>query len=171
VTADDSDWSSLTVPDLRTRLSGLAHEVAKFGVIGALAFVVDLGLYNQLRFGVGIGPLTSTAIATIVAMTVAYIGNRFWTWRNRSRHGVQREYLMFAIVNGAGLAIQLVCVGFAAYALGLKDHQLAENVAKLIGIGLGTVFRFWAYRTWVFPQLPPADETDVALERTTTTPY
>ena len=155
------------MPDLRTRLAGLVQELGKFGAIGAIAFVVDVGLYNQLRFAVGWGPLTSTVIATLVAMTVAYVGNRFWTWRDRSRHGVRREYVMFALVNGGGLVIQIVCVAFAAYVLGLRDHQLAENVAKITGIALGTVFRFWAYRTWVFPQLP----TDAALEETTTTPY
>ena len=31
-------------------------------------------------------------------------------------------------------------------------HQslIAENVAKLVGIALGTLFRFWAYRRFVF---------------------
>jgi len=159
------------VPDLRTRLVALAEEVAKFGTIGAIAFVVDIGLYNMLRFGFGWGPLTCKTISTLVAVTVAYLGNRFWTWRDRPRHGVRREYVMFALVNGGGLVIQLICLGFAAYVLGLKDNQLAENIANIVGIGIGTGFRFWAYRTWVFPNLPPPEQTDVALEHTTTTPY
>ena len=37
------------MPDLRTRLSGLAQELGKFGAIGAIAFVVDVEYYNQLR--------------------------------------------------------------------------------------------------------------------------
>jgi putative flippase GtrA len=103
-------------------------------------------------------------------VTVAYAGNRYWTWRDRRQHGIRREYMMFALVNGAGLAIQLTCLGFAVYVLGF-DGQLAENIAgNVVGVIFGTLFRFWAYRTWVFPQIPP-DQTDVALERTTTTPY
>jgi putative flippase GtrA len=147
------------------------REVGKFGTVGAIAFVVDLGLYNQLRFGFGLGPITSSTIATMVAVTVAYLGNRHWTWRHRPRRGVRREYVMFALVNGAGLLIQLACVAFVAYALGLKGNPLAENIAKVVGIGLGTMFRFWAYRSWVFPNLPPPEDTDVALEQSTTTPY
>ncbi len=161
-----------TLPALRSRLSRLVREVGKFGAIGAVAYVIDVGLFNVLRFGVELGPLTSKTLSTIVAMTVAYVGNRYWTWRDRARQGVRREYLMFALVNGGGLAIQLVCLGFAAYVLGLKDNQFAENVAgNGVGVVFGTLFRFWAYRTWVFPQLPEPDQVDEALEQTTITPY
>lgn len=160
-----------TLTALRTRLSGLAEEVGKFGTVGAVAYVVDVGLFNLLRFGVELGPLTSKALATMVAVTVAYAGNRYWTWRDRRRHGVRREYVMFALVNGAGLAIQLTCLGFGVYVLGYEG-QLAENIAgNGVGVVFGTLFRFWAYRTWVFPRLPDPAETDEALERTTTTPY
>ena len=36
------------------------------------------------------------------------------------------------------------------YGLGFTS-PLADNIAKnVIGLGIGTVFRFWTYRTWVF---------------------
>lgn len=159
------------MPAVRTRLAGLAQEVGKFGVVGAIAYVIDVGLFNWLRFDVVIGPLKAKTLATLVAVTVAYLGNRYWTWRHRHRHGVRREYLMFALVNGGGLAIQLACLAFTVYVLGL-DGRLAENIAgNGVGVVLGTIFRFWAYRTWVFPQLPPPEDVDVALEQTTNTPY
>lgn len=158
------------MPALRTRLSALAQEVGKFGTVGAVAYIVDVGLFNLLRFGVELGPLTSKTLSTLVAVTVAYAGNRYWTWRDRRQRGIRREYLMFTLVNGGGLVIQLTCLGFSVYVLGLEG-QLAENIAgNVVGVVLGTLFRFWAYRTWVFPQLPP-DEVDVALEQTTTTLY
>ena len=155
------------------RLAGarLARELGKFGVVGAVAYAVDFGLFNAFRFGVGLGPLTSKTIATAVAIVVSYYGNRYWTWRHRPRHSVRREYALFAAVNGAGLAIQLACLGVSYYLLGFTG-QLAENIAgNVIGVGLGTLFRFWAYRTWVFPELAPGSPADAALEATTVTPY
>lgn len=155
----------------RGPLARLAGEVSKFGAVGAVAYVVDVGLFNIVRFGLGQGPLTSKTIATATAITVAYYGNRHWTWRSRPRQGFRREYTLFAAVNGAGLAIQLACLGISFYVLELQG-QLAENIAgNVVGVGLGTLFRFWAYRTWVFPQLPEDAATDEALERTTVTPY
>lgn len=155
----------------RRPLSRLAGEIGRFGAVGAVAYVVDVGVFNLLRFGVELGPLTSKTIATVAAVTVAYFGNRHWTWRERQRHGFRREYALFAVVNGAGLLIQLACLGFAVYVLELTG-QVAENVAgNVVGVGLGTLFRFWAYRTWVFPQVPTSEPVGRALGATTTTPY
>jgi len=43
----------------------------------------------------------------------------------------------------------VACIGFTYYVLGLTDH-LSYNIALAIGIGLGTLFRFWSYRKWVW---------------------
>jgi hypothetical protein len=62
------------------------------------------------------------------------------------------------VLNAIGLLIALGCLGFARYVLGL-DGVLAFNIAgNVIGTGLGTVFRFWAYKRWVFlhPDHPKA---------------
>lgn len=148
----------------------VAAELGKFGTVGAVAFVVDFGLFNLLRFGVGLGPLTAKTLATVVAITVAYFGNRHWTWRHRPRHAFRREYALFAAVNGAGLAIQLGCLGATVYGLNLRG-QVAENVATVVGVAIGTAFRFVAYRTWVFPALAAEAPVDEALEGTTLAPY
>jgi hypothetical protein len=56
-----------------------------------------------------------------------------------------------------GLLIAETVIGITAYAFGAKD-QIAYNAASVIGTGLGTIFRFWAYRKWVF--LAPATAAD-----------
>ena len=137
----------------------LAAEVAKFGTVGVLAYVVDIGTYNLLVFSGGEGPLhdkplTAKTLSTLLAMVVAYFGNRQWTFRARGRHGVLREAVLFVLANLAALAITLLPLAASRYALDLRG-PLADNVAgNVIGVGLGTVFRFWAYRTFVFPPEP-----------------
>ena len=143
---------------LYRRSAVLIHEVAKFGVIGALAFVITWGGTNVLHFGLGVGPLTSNAIATVVAATFAFAGNKFWTFRHRRDSGLGREYFLFFVLNGVGLLIQLLCIGFTHYTLRLEG-RLPYNVALIVGIVLGTLFRYWSYKKWVFlpPQLPAVD--------------
>ncbi|MGI5486026.1 GtrA family protein [Microtetraspora malaysiensis] len=135
------------------RFAAILHELIKFGLIGGLAFVIDFGGTNLLRFGVELGPLTSKTIATVVAATFAYFGNRYWTFRHREQSGLAREYIMFFLLNGVGLAISLAIIWFVTYVLGLHD-AVSYNVSQFIGLGLGTLFRFWSYKKWVFLEVP-----------------
>lgn len=146
-----------------------AAEVGKFGAVGLVAFIVDLTLYNLAVFGLpgseGHGPLhdiplRAKILSTAVATVVAWQGNRHWTFRHQKRTRVGKEFLLYIVFNILGLAIALACLGFSRYALGL-DSQLADNVSgNGVGLVLGTIFRFWSYRTFVFrTEIEPAPPT------------
>ena len=144
------------------RLGHLFQELMKFGVVGAFAFVVDVTIFNVLRHGsMEDKPLTAKLISTVAATTVAYFGNRHWTFRHRERSGLRREYTLFFLFNAVGLAIALGCLGISHYVLGFTG-TLADNIAaNVVGMAFGTIFRFWSYRRFVFvapPAVHPAAE-------------
>ena len=56
---------------------------------------------------------------------------------------------LFFGVNIVALGIATVTLAFSHYGLGFTS-RLADNVATIVGIGLGTLFRFWTYRRFVF---------------------
>src|SRR4029077_13906196 len=60
-----------------------------------------------------------------------------------------REAALFIVLNVVGLLIAEAVIGLVTYVMGLHS-QLEYNAASFIGTGLGTIFRFWAYRKWVF---------------------
>jgi putative flippase GtrA len=138
------------VRGLYLRWQHLVHELAKFGIVGAIAYVIDVGMFNVFHTLAGLGPLTSKTLSTIIAATFAYLGNRHWSFRHRARTGMRREYSLYVVLNAVGLAIALVCLGFARYVLGLESLFALNIAANVIGTGLGTVFRFWAYKRYVF---------------------
>ncbi len=150
----------------------LVHEIAKFGIVGSISFVIDVGLFNVLLyFGPLEGkPLTAKVVSVAVATTFAYFANRYWTFRHRGRTNMGREYLLFFLLNGVAMLISVGCLWVSHYALGL-DSALADNIsANVVGLGLGTLFRFWSYRKWVFPAVPD-DPADLELaERDAATP-
>ena len=134
---------------LYLRFRQLIHEGAKFGVVGLIGFLVTDGGTNLLRAEFQMGWLKANVIATVAATIVTFLGSRYWTFRHRERTALHRETILFFVLNGIGLLIQLACLGFANYALGLTD-KFSSNVALLIGIALGTLFRFWSYRKFVW---------------------
>lgn len=139
------------VRSLHARVEHLLHELAKFGVVGAIAFVVDVGTFNLLRNGaMDDKVLTAKIVSTVFATTVAFIGNRQWTFRHRERAGLRREYVLFFVLNGLGLAISLSFLALSHYVLGFTS-PLADNIsANIVGMAFATIFRFWSYRRYVF---------------------
>ncbi len=140
------------------RWQTLVHEVAKFGIVGAICYVIDFGLFNVFHFGLGWGPITSKTLSTIIAATVNYFANREWSFAHRARSGVRREYTLFVLINFIGLAIALAFLGFGHYVLH-EDGPLATNIwGNVIGTGMATFYRFWAYKKFVFldPEHPKA---------------
>ncbi|MCI4064262.1 GtrA family protein [Micromonospora sp. R77] len=144
------------VRSLVERFGHLVREVSKFATVGGLAFLVDFALFNYLASGQHLPPVAAKTISTVVAATLAFLGNRFWTWRHRERSHPAREYALFFFFNGVGLGITVGCLALSHYGLGaiwpaVFQTPLADNVASfLVGTGLGTLFRFWSYRRFVF---------------------
>ena len=140
---------------LYERFRVLIHEAAKFGVVGLAGFIVSLGGADVLRYGAGVGKYKAVIAATVLATVVTFVGNRYWAFRHRERTGMGRETVLFFVFNGIGLLIQLVCVAIVQDGLNLQG-KIAYNAANLVGIGLGTLFRFWSYRKWVWRTQDPA---------------
>ena len=140
---------------LYERFRVLIHEAAKFGVVGLVGFVVSLGGADVLHFDAGMGKYTAVVVATVAATVVTFVGNRYWAFRHRERTGMGRETVMFFVFNGIGLLIQLACVAIVQDGANLQG-KLWYNLANLVGIALGTLFRFWSYRKWVWKTQDPA---------------
>lgn len=139
-------------------------EAAAFLVIGGLAFLVDAATYNLLVFWIdGRGtmfdqPIWAKIIAIVVASVVTYLGNRYWTFNQRHLPHRWSRYVLFVVFNLIAIGLQLGCLAFSRYVLGL-DSVLADNIAgTFIGQALATVFRFVTYDRWVFPHHEQAPE-------------
>ena len=138
------------------RFHKIGDEIAKFGTIGLINIGVNSAVVNLLWLTPWLhgSQVKAKAIATIVAATSAYFMNRHWTYRDRPKSSLRREYMLFFAFNLVGLFIEVGAVSVAKYWLHRTD-LLVLNIFSLLGIALGTLFRFWAYRTHVC-KLEPA---------------
>ena len=143
---------------LYLRFRHLIHEGAKFGVVGLSGVVIVLVGADILRYDLGLGKYASVTIATVVATVATFVGNRYWTFRHRERRGTGRETVLFFVLNAVGLLIQYACIAFVQDVLGLPG-KFWYTVANFLGIGLGTIFRFWSYRRWVWRAAPAGHES------------
>ena len=141
------------------RLPG--REVLTFLAVGGAGYVVDVVAFNWLRVQPGLSavdPTVSKVLAVAAAMVVTYLGNRTLTWRGRGSSSERsREVGLFVVFNLVGLGISVAMLLLTHDLLGLTS-RLADNLsANVVGLGLGTAFRYWSYRRFVFRADPVAD--------------
>ncbi|WP_051821577.1 GtrA family protein [Streptomyces sp. SCSIO 75703] len=150
---------------LRGRIGRLVAEVAKFGAVGGAGVLVNLLVFNFVRHVSDLPVVRASVIATIVAIVFNYLGFRYFTYRDREKGHRTREMSLFLLFSVVGLVIENGVLYTATYGFGW-DTPLQSNIFKFLGIGLGTLFRFWSYRTWVFRALPsPEAAARTAAER------
>lgn len=143
---------------LFARIVGFARryvgEISRFLSVGAVAYVIDTGLFNLLRYGpgelLGDKPITAKVVSVTVATLASWVGNRYWTFALRRTNRPARELIAFVVVNGLSMAAAAGSLAFSHYVLGLTS-PLADNISgNVVGTVLGTVIRYVAYRTVIF---------------------
>ena len=121
------------------------REMIKFGVVGLIAFVIDIGLANLLWHTVLSDKVTTAKIISgAVATLFAWFGNRQWTFRHRRSRPAHHEVALFFGVNAIALGISAVTPDHLALRPGLhldprrqrRDHHRhrAGHAVPVLGL-------------------------------------
>lgn len=141
----------------------LLTQLTRFGLVGLIGLVIDVSVFNLLRVTVlspenlHEGPVIAKVISTSLAIVANWMGNRHWTFARERRGHLAREGAEFFLVSFGGMLIGLGCLYVSHYVLGFQS-LLADNISSnVVGLALGTAFRFWGYRVWVFREVAPRE--------------
>ena len=133
----------------RARVAGaLRHrrnweQLAKFCVVGATGYVVNLAVYTALLRGLDLHYIPAAIGSFLVAVTNNYTWNRIWTF-NRSRGHVVFQGLRFFLVSVLALCANLVVLHV------LVQLGVGEVLAQAIAIVLVTPVNFVGNKLWSF---------------------
>ncbi len=149
---------------LLTKLT--SPEVVTFLAVGGVGYVVDVTSFNLLRtesFLSAVDPSYARVAAVALAMVVTYLGNRLFTWRGRPDGDRRREIALFIVFNMIGLGLSVATLVISHDLLRLTS-PMADNIsANVVGLALGTLFRYWSYKKFVFAPATPAIATMISL--------
>ena len=155
---------------VRDALPPRHRELAKFLVVGGASWAVDTAIFLVLVHSVLAGkPISAKIISGVVSTIFSYLLNREWSFKHRGGRERRHEAALFFVVNAIALGLSAVPLAISRYVFDFDiGHHTQFTVsvadfisAQVIGIALGMVFRFWAYRRFVFPdELSSADGLD-----------
>ncbi|OZM77591.1 GtrA family protein [Pseudonocardia sp. MH-G8] len=136
------------------------RELVKFALVGGTTWVIDTAVFLLLKATVlDEKPLTAKIMAVLVATIASYVLNREWSFRTRGGRERHHEAALFFLVSGIGVAVYTAPLALSRYVFHLEVPEvtpLTEGIAdfvsgQIIGVLAGMVFRWWAFRRFVFP--------------------
>lgn len=83
----------------------LIGEIARFGIVGVIATLIDWGVFWVIRNWVGADEILSSAIGFSVSVVFNYIASRIWVFHVKSKQNATREFVWFLISALVGLGI------------------------------------------------------------------
>jgi putative flippase GtrA len=117
-------------------------QLAKFCVVGAIGYGINLAVYDAL-LRAGVHYLLAAIGSFVVAVTSNYFWNRHWTFRDR-RRGVAAQGLRFFAVSLASLGANLIVLNV------LITLGAGKLVGQAIAIVLVTPLNFVGNKLWSF---------------------
>ena len=120
-------------------------ELAKFCVVGASGYGINLGVYVLLLRAADLHYLPAATCSFVVAVTNNYTWNRHWTFRGKRGH-LYYQGLRFLIVSLVALGANLLVLrGLVAADV---DKILAQAIAIVVVTPLSfTVNKLWSFRS------------------------
>jgi dolichol-phosphate mannosyltransferase len=119
-------------------------QLAKFGVVGASGYVVNLAVYALLLKQAHLHYLLAATGSFLVAATNNYVWNRLWTFRHQRGH-VAYQGLRFLIVAAVAYVANLGLL------LGLVEVLgVGKIVSQAVAIVLVTPLNFIGNKLWSF---------------------
>lgn len=134
--------------DLKERF----FEILRFGIVGGVSFVIDIGLlfvFQEAVFkSVPCGVLFSQALSFSISLTIHYFLATFWVFRGHNVSGLKahaRASSLFVFTNVIGLGLNELALFVGSTLLGY--HYLAVKLAAAV---LVMVWNYACQRFWVY---------------------
>jgi putative flippase GtrA len=142
-----------------SQLRRVGGEAIKFTGVNVVATAVAVLLFNALVHGLpglyGPGPMHDYPVATYfaantVGMLISFYGSRQYAFKHRRATGPGGGLVNYAIVNFASFVIPMGCLWVTRNVFDWSS-VIADNLAaNVVGALLAMLFRFWAFRRFVF---------------------
>ncbi|PIZ57130.1 hypothetical protein COY23_01755 [bacterium (Candidatus Torokbacteria) CG_4_10_14_0_2_um_filter_35_8] len=138
----------------------IIKQLFKFGIVGVIATIVDNGLYWTLTertlhlkdkittvFSYSFSSLyLAITISFLIAFTVAFILNKFWTFQSRSKRTLSQSIKSLSVRTIGYFLTLLITGGFVKF-FGIDYHFIGKLLATVVVMVTNFVGdKFWSFK-------------------------
>lgn len=145
----------------------LTKQVGKFGIVGIINTLVDIGIFNVLKFVFGFTTVIANIISVSAAIVNSYVWNKRWTFHDKDKN-ISKQFIVFVVLSIGGLIINTIVllfltsnwtypsdlavkiVHFIKLNTVFSDNFVFFNFAKACAILFSMVWNFITYKKFAF---------------------
>ena len=135
----------------------LIQQIAKFGVVGVIATVIDFGVMNILHYGLHLDIIFSNTCGFVVSLTFNYLASMKYVFSHRDGMSRKREFIIFVVLSVIGLLLNDGIVWSLNVAIGLE-----ANIAKICATALVMVYNFVTRKVFLDGTAPEASGNEAS---------
>lgn len=109
----------------------LFQQIARFGVIGVLAFAIDYGFLYAFTEWLGIYYLISSVLSFSISVIFNYIASVLWVFDVKQETSKTRNFILFIVFSVIGLGINQLVMWLGVESLGLH-YMLVKIFATAV---------------------------------------
>ncbi|MFC2028467.1 GtrA family protein [Chloroflexota bacterium] len=133
----------------------------RFGFVGIIGAIVDFSIMNLLTRVFRFDLVSAGSISFTFAVISNFIFNRFWTYPDSRSKKIEKQLVMFFIVNIIGISIRIPILHFiepiisqtvGKISMISADQSifLTNNITLAIAIVIVLFWNFFANRYWTY---------------------
>jgi putative flippase GtrA len=119
-------------------------QLVRFGLVGAVGFVVNLAVYALFVHPIGVDYHVAAVAAWLVAVVNNFVLNRHWTFD--ARDGVAH----FQAIRFLAVSVVAFVVSLLLLTLFVEDAGIAKVPAQALAVGAATPLNFLGNKLWSF---------------------
>ncbi len=125
-------------------MRGLLAQLAKFGVVGVLATLIDFVVLIALTELGGWDPVLSAAVSFVVSVVFNYVASMRFVFTRREDLGRAEELVIFVALSVVGLLINEALMWLGTSALSLN-----YVLVKVVATALVMLWNFCSRKRWL----------------------
>lgn len=125
-------------------MRGLLAQLAKFGVVGVLATLIDFVVLIALTELGGWDPVLSAAVSFVVSVVFNYVASMRFVFTRRDDLGRAEELVIFVALSVVGLLINEALMWLGTSALSLN-----YVLVKVVATALVMLWNFCSRKRWL----------------------
>lgn len=131
----------------------LFGQFLKFGVVGAIAFVIDFGTMVVLHELLGLNPIVAAAISFSVSVIFNYAASMRYVFTRRDDLSRQKELIAFVALSVIGLVINelIMWLGQEAFTATGIDYTNGPYYmgVKILATAVVMLWNFFSRKKWL----------------------